>query len=262
MKNDVKMKLIHMGLAAVALGGMSSDALAIQREDVLECGLPDGSKFILRSRYDFSLVPIPLGHHSRESDRLPWQGHYLDKSGRLSEVPTSIHYSNKELSELAEVCANFGMRNGHPLARFTYQRDDGKWQPLDSFPWSKLHVNVGASPDELTREQRSAMERVGIKRSAYMFAYILPKDGRLVYEQPLHKTYSGYTYSLPIEAVYQSFSEDGGKTWAPPMVTSKAEIFEIGKSRIGQSTRARPILINKKIISASFLKEAESHSHL
>ena len=52
----------------------------------------------------------------------------------------------------------------------------------------------------------------------------------------------------PILAVYQSTSPDKGKTWNQPVITTKAEIFELGKSMEEQSFVAKPIRINGKSV--------------
>ena len=56
----------------------------------------------------------------------------------------------------------------------------------------------------------------------------------------------------PITAVYQSISTDDGKTWADPIITKEAKIYELGKSILEQSFIARPISINGKKIEAHF----------
>jgi hypothetical protein len=43
-----------------------------------------------------------------------------------------------------------------------------------------------------------------------------------------------------------------GKTWSDPIITTDAEIFELGKPILEQSFIARPIKINGKKVEAKF----------
>jgi hypothetical protein len=90
---------------ALAICLSSGSAEAVKREDVLECGLPDGSKFILRSSYEWSPIPLPMGHNSRESNRVAW-GAYQGLSGKEVPVPASVDCKGK--SKLSEACAYVG----------------------------------------------------------------------------------------------------------------------------------------------------------
>ena len=79
-----------------------------------------------------------------------------------------------------------------------------------------------------------------------MFAYIRPLGRRLLYEKPLNRTLAGTMYTIPFDAVYQAFSDDGGRTWSEGHITDQALIFEMGRSWIEQSFRARPLRLNGK----------------
>jgi hypothetical protein len=236
---------------------MSATAYAISREDVLTCGLPDGNSFILRSKYEWSMIPLPTLHSSRETKRQSWGAEYIDSSGRKSQVPASVGYSGKTSpQQLDAVCAHFGMIRGTPLAPFTFPMKNGRWYPLDNFPWKQLTVDfrvdlyplpgVNSKPNRLSAAQRAEMDKAGIHGSTYLFAYIYSEGDRLVYEQPLHRSNTGYQFEKTFDAVYQAFSTDAGKTWSNPIVSTDARIFELGKSWLQQSFIARPTKINGK----------------
>jgi len=266
------MKRRVRALSALCLCFASAVAHAsITREDVLECGLPDGSKFVLRSKYEWATIPWPVPHHSRASKRGSWGVQYRGISGEVSSAPASVHFSGTYPEELREVCAYFGMRDGVPLVAHSYLQPSGNWLPIsENFPWDKLDVhfpsepmteakraaleNLRASlpPEEARKSKYAALDAAGVRGSTYLFAFILPKHGRLGYEQPLHRADAGYLFDKTFDAVYQSFSDDWGKTWSDPVIATKAEIFEIGKSSIDQCFRARPIKIDGKRIAADF----------
>jgi hypothetical protein len=116
--------------------------------------------------------------------------------------------------------------------------------PLEEYYKPDFVVRIAQNAAPLPPEVQKKMDGAGIKSATDNFGYVFPKRGRLIYEQPLSRAIDGYSYDRIIDAVYQSFSNDGGKTWSEPIVSSKAEIFEIGKSRLQQSFRARPLSLN------------------
>jgi hypothetical protein len=237
--------------ALFVLYAVSNLAQAIGREDVLECGLPDGSKFVLRSKYDYSLIPLPAIHSSRVTNRGSWAAEYVDPLGHKSRPGASVHFSGiGNTNQIRGVCAYFGMIHGVPIAAFTHMKKNGDWFSLADFPWSKLRVDVGYEPDTLSAALRPVMEKAGIKGSISGFGHTISEGGQLMFEHLLSRTNRGYLYDRKVDAVYQSFSTDNGKTWSDPIVTTDAKIFEIGKSWLEQSFIARPISLNGKPIKA------------
>jgi hypothetical protein len=222
----------------------SASAQAVTRADVLECGLPDGSKFILHSQYDWSPVPLPMVHGSRETNRGGWVPSYQDKSGKVVPVPFTLTYSG--ISKPVEACAYFGMKNGAPLAPFSFRRADGSWFLAKDFPRGTLDIHVDrvdhASP------LRQELQNAGIKSEAYRFGWLYQDGNDVIYEKPLHRTDTGYVYSIPIDAVFQARSSDGGGKWSEGHVTTNARIFELGRGWIEQTIRARPLSLNGKSV--------------
>jgi hypothetical protein len=221
---------------------LSTHAHAIARKDVLICAVPDGSKFVLRSEYNWNPVPLPVYHHSRESKRTGWGFTYVDRNGRHSNLNGSANFYGTKTLELEHACANVGMKSGVPLAPFTFRREDGSWDPISSFPMAELNVE----PSQGSEETRRRMEHNGIQWAAYNYGLILAQGRRLIYEKPLYRSKQGTEYTIPFAAVLQSISEDGGKTWSAPIDTENAQIFDIGKGWIEQSFRARPVSLNGK----------------
>lgn len=227
-------------ITAAFLAGMSTQASAIPREDVLECTTPDQGTFILRSKYEFDITPLPTYHHSRVSKRGRWHISFRNSKGRLSEVPGGVDYHGQARWALDLACAHVGVVHGRAVAPFTFMRDNGAWSSIDDFPWPVLDVNL------LTVENPSPEQKIlllaGVKRTAFHFGLVLPVNGVLVYEKPLYhdKKISAFN------AVLQSKSSDDGKTWSVPIVTEEASLFEIGKSWTEQSFRARPVSLNGK----------------
>lgn len=86
--------------------------------------------------------------------------------------------------------------------------------------------------------------------------FVTPLRGAYVYEHPLWGVPARADGTHNIMAVYQSISTDAGKTWSEPIVTTHAEIFELGKSMEEQSFVAKPIRINGRSV-ASLEREAK-----
>jgi hypothetical protein len=217
---------------------------ALQREDVLECELQDGSKFILRSTYDWSAIPLPMGHSKRESNRSAWNVAYLGRHGREVAVPASVDYKGE--SRLQEACAHMGMKGGVPLAPFSFLQADGNWSAQEGFPMERLNISHFSLQEGSPVQQE--LQRAGIKGDAFNFGWIYATGLGLVYEKPLYGKSDGYLYTRPIAAVYQAWSKDGGKTWSEGRVMNEATIFELGRGWVEQGIRARPRRLNGKAL--------------
>lgn len=142
------------------------------------------------------------------------------------------------------------MLKGVPLADFTHLQKKGSWFSLADFPWGKLRLDFTDKPETRNSTLQSMMDSAGIKVGIWEFAHTLPVDGQMVFEQLLSRVDRGYIYDRKIDAVYQSFSSDNGKTWSDPIITTDAKILEIGKAWSRQSYIARPISLNGKPITA------------
>jgi hypothetical protein len=228
--------------AAIPLLCLSNVAEAVIREDKLVCGLPDGSSFVLRSEYNWSPIPLPVYHHSRESEPTGWSFSFRSRQGKTNQLEGGADFHGKDKLALEHACAHVGAKAGVPLAPFTFQRTDGSWNSTALFPMHELDVDLSTANDETRRR----MERAGIEWALIHFGLILPHGKQLIFEKPLHRARIGTVFIKPFDAVLQSVSEDGGKTWSAPIVTEDARIFEIGKGWIEQSFRARPVSLNGK----------------
>jgi hypothetical protein len=227
---------------AALMGLAAGETSAITRHDVLECGLSDGSKFLLRSEYEWMALPLPVGRHgSRESKRRGWVPSYKDKSGKEVRVPGMVEYGGE--AALAIACSYFGMKQGVPLAHFSFRRTDGGWLAREQFPMARLDIKVDADNTETLQR---ALQQAGIKGTAFHFGLIYAEGQRLIYEKPLYRVTDVDDARSPIDAVFQAVSDDGGVNWSEGRVTTEARIFELGRAWGAQSFLARPLLLNGK----------------
>ncbi|MBR0567109.1 exo-alpha-sialidase [Azoarcus sp. L1K30] len=250
MKWIRRVVLLVMGvvLIAVFLAAMPG----IPRKDVLECGLPDGSKFVLTAGYDWYPLARVLPEAAERLNQGPWSVEYQEEREPFkafkSEAPASVSFLNTTDIELREVCAKVGKLHGIPLVAFSYLNRDDNWLPLEGFPWEKLTIGPW---DKLAPSTRGAMQAADFKSSTYLFSLVVPSKDRYIYEQPLLRDATDRRFGT-FEGVYQSISTDGGKTWSKPVITTKAIIFEMGKSWLDQCFVARPIRINGRQIKPDF----------
>lgn len=233
------------GLVVAALLAGPCVAGAVPRTDVLECALPDGSSFVLRSSYDWSPIPLPMGHSSRVSNRSGWNVFYRDRSGKEAQVPASVDYRGD--AKLSETCAHVGMKDGVPLAPFSVRQADGSWSAQARFPMERLDISHFSLTAGSVAQQQ--LQRAGIRSDAFHFGWIARVGERLVYEKPLYHAADGYLYSRPITAVYQAWSDDGGTTWSEGQVSTEARIFELNRGWMEQGSRARPARLNGRKVA-------------
>ena len=246
-----KIKLI----TAIAFIFISKVAFAVQREDVLECGLPNGDKFILISKYDYSLAAKllkPISRHASViTNRSSYDIQFVSKLSRTQKkAPIGISFTSVD-----RVCQGLGIIDDMAIANITFFGLDGTWFDPSLRP-SKLRISkVNKQQPEDVRQQLETLDASPAIYADFHHAFILPKNGKLFYEVALVTYKDENGIRLPdgkIVAVYQSTSIDEGKTWTDPIITKDAKIYELGKSTYEQSFIARPISINGKKIEAHF----------
>jgi len=246
MKWIKRLLLFLASLAVMPLIVFLLIPVSIPRQDILECGLPASGKFVLTNSwkwYPFAAVfPADIQSSDYESD---WKVVYQDERGFLtsshSKPPWPARRSHHE-DGFREACSEFGRVGIVPVTKSSYQKPDGTWFYFPSFePGHKLAISPSWH-----RNWPAAIEQAGIV--AVGMAWVMPYQNGVVREQALFKqNVGGAEYRVPIDAVYQSFSTDGGQNWSDPqVVTANAKIIEIGKSRVEQSFVAQPVRLNGK----------------
>ena len=222
---------------------------SIHRSDVLVCGFPDGSRFILTSDYDWYPTAKLFRSAAEEMNRSWWGIKYKDAKGQRSNPSAAVNYVGIDEKALRGACAKAGgIRNGLTMVGFSYLQSNGEWLSKKDFPWEQMDI---PSADKDMRE--SKFGKAGFFDAPHLFGLILPlRSDRLVLEQPLFRSDRGYLYDKTFDGVYQSFSSDNGKTWSDPVITTDALIFQMGKRWIDQCFVARPIEFNGQTLKPDF----------
>lgn len=218
---------------------------SIPRKDVLVCGFPDGSRFVLTSRYDKILFNLNFRSVVTEENRTGWSIEYKDAKGHRSNPSAGIYFTSDKSGACIESAAK---KNGIAMVRLAFMQNDGSWFRPPDFPSNPL-----SAPTDPNDPRKSVFEKAGYLSSTFNYALIMPlQDGRLVHEHPLSRSDRGYTYEMRFDGVYQSFSSDNGKTWSDPAITTNALIFQMGKRWIDQCFVARPIEFNGEKTTPDF----------
>lgn len=211
-------------LLAAAMAPLAAGAFT--RTYVSECHLSDGSKFVLRANYDYN----PLAGHAAKGPVEDWGIFYKPKGKfRETRAPQTLPFHGPDNPD----CTKLGLINGTPVVYFSFLDKNGKWFSPDRIP---DNVQQATSDNEPGVKQLLETHQLG---SLYRVAFVAPVGADIVYETPLltlrHRTPDG-----TIVAVMQSMSRDGGKTWSAPEITTKARIYELGKSHLAQSFVGKP----------------------
>ena len=222
---------------------------SIPRKDVLVCGFPDGSRFILSSRYDKILFNLNFRSVVTEKNRDDWDIKYRDGEGRWSQPPVGVRYSGDTTNAIRGACIkSSAKKNGIAMVPLAFMQNNGSWFIPSDFSSNRL-----SAPIDPKDPRKSVFEKEGYFSSTFNYALIMPlHDLRLVYEQPLSRSDRGYIYEMRFDGVYQAFSADNGKTWSDPIITTDALIFQMGKRWIDQCFVARPIEFNGDKIAPDF----------
>ena len=248
---DFKMRLSRLLIAGFLTVPILT-ACSIRKKDEIECGLPDGGKFILTAEYDWVPIARFIPHAAERVNKKPWSIAYKkDSESAPSEAPATVTYTGLNPRILRGVCASVGKKDGIPIAWLSFLQSDGKWFPRGIIPDEKLtlHYYNNMPKKEKVLEK---IKIVGARSAIHQFSLIMPDGDILIHEQALSKDDRGFHYDHVFVGVYQSFSMDGGKTWSEPIVTANARIFEMGKSQVDQCFVARPIKINGTRIDPDF----------
>jgi hypothetical protein len=237
----------------------------LPRTDIIECGLAEGGKFIIRDTYRWD----PIAEHlpavvTTIYDRGNYEVWYVNPQGVIDKnVPSDIKRS--------EDCSLFGSVKGIPIITGSFKQKNSDWFSAKNLPDNLILTTVASRQPALVRNQLYEKALT----PATDRAFLLPIKHRLVYEIPLlgdtikfkpkvddQSTKNMDTISLmrlgsdpaeyndeqKIMAVYQSFSSDQGGIWSDPEITYQAEIFELGKSLSEQSFVGKTERYNGKSI--------------
>jgi hypothetical protein len=232
-----------VALAATLWLCCTGPAWSITLHDRLVCAFADGSTVHLKQAYDYSLIPLPILHGSRRTDRGGWVVDYFSRKGESAKLTLSSWFSaESHLVDMLDLaCAKSGLKNGVALAPWSFSVNDQLWVRS-----SEAHSAID-SLRPIDPETRAAMVAKGVDGSTFQFAMIMPIQNQWVWEQPLYSSAKDY-FLVPFTAVYQSFSEDQGKTWSKPVVTTDALIFEMGKPWRDQCFLGWPVRLNGKAV--------------
>jgi hypothetical protein len=207
----------------------------IPSQDVLVCETKNGEFFILKSKYNFAPIGLIAGpvdsHQNQEPYRIYYQNKYAFLPQRL--VPSINNYM--DASKFSAACATVGFYKGYPISVEAYFENNA-WIPLSHDIEDKL-----ISASTFSTSLKTQLEKYDYWANI-SYAFVVPTGKYLLIENPL------ITSDYKILAVISSKSFDDGKTWQEPVVTEKAEMFEVGKSLFDQSFIAHPVSFNSRPI--------------
>ena len=245
-----------VGLAAVLF---STSACAITRSDVLECGLPDGSKFVLTSKYEWHpIAEILPGHPAADRTNQSDYSVRLVTAKPRSRVDfenyASIPYKYPEVTgNDKELCHKlYSINDNYHI----YQNFYSKKQKL----LSKV-LNANLKGLSITKSDNPSIIQSDLDSQSLTPIYegfYLVNSTVVVFEQALTNTDDNCNSRLStdeqckIVAVARSELSKDSQTWTEPIITKDAKVFELGKTIYEQSFIARPISINGKKIEAHF----------
>lgn len=248
-------KLRHANALVVFCGVMIGCTAAFQasaqipREDVLECGLPDGSKFVLKSKYKwYPQARLMRGDAAERLNQEPFHAEFKSKTLGTVKIRGAFGYTSLDDEANAEsTCAIFGIVNGIPYVGSTTLMlpNEKSFIEIEFDERFQLFSARKENPEPI----RSLLEKLDVYPS---YGAITVIKNKMVSEQALMRLKDKL-----IITVFKSVSDDGGKTWGNPIVTTDAEIFVLGRTIQEQSFIARPVSVNGKKIETHFQSSLE-----
>lgn len=230
---------------------MCHTACAFPKADVLECGLPDGSKFVLTSKYDYSLFGAAMSHigdvsdeQNRESFDVKFKLKGILDSVDFGNYPYDVFDNDLNIGTAHKICATAGMFNGSVYFGAGYLFSTRTMKRIN-FTWNKK-----LSDETLEKQYFDFFHQ---KKGGLSNVSLTQKGNKILYEQSIVSYDANCAKGFcKVIKVIQSTSEDNGRNWSDPIITGDAKMFELGKSIYEQSFIARPISINGKKTEAHF----------
>ncbi|MBC9070756.1 hypothetical protein IAI53_02155 [Thauera sp. CAU 1555] len=228
------------------------------RKDEIECALPDGSSFILRSTY---LGLKPVHRHptniwvggARSVNRSGFETYYRPaKDGRDLHAAGGhswglILSKYNDLNYMTRLCALHGMINGVPyvLANRYMPPEADRFERINSQHNLFRALNFAHEVDQsLFKDIEDSGLRFDRKGASWSVDTIIWRPDLLAAETPLvAKTAPD---PAPVVGAYRIESHDGGQTWGNPHLTFEPEVFELGKPAAEQCFVARLVRIDIK----------------
>ena len=218
--------LFLLSIAAV----MAPAAGQIKRAYKSECGLKDGSKFLMRAPYTY--YPLAIGHGSRTDSVGGWEVYYQGSRGGKSKSPATIQFADQDQAD----CSKVGKINDIPVVSNSYLKPNGVWLSPEIIPGK---FSISQTRSEQPPHLRDRLAQLHAHPTGF-HALVVPRKGRLIYEMALI-SFEDKSPDGKIVAVYQAISYDQGAHWSEPVITAEAEIYELGKSEKSQSFAAFPL---------------------
>lgn len=217
----------------------------VPRTDVLECGLPDGSRFELKSRYTWYPVNTNPRSAMTRSGNDDFSIRFKSAHGSVS-IALQGKFSGQfiETGEQArQMCANLFLLSNNAysyeevielkkLDRIEIPQSKGRY--LESF-----EKNRSPAQNEMLGEFSGNFVGPGV--------VAIEPNGEFASEQPVYGPKNEV-----VLAVYRSISRDRGKSWERGELKRSSSIFEIGKPMSEQCFIGRPVSLNGKKIKAEF----------
>lgn len=226
-------------------------ACTIRKQDEIECGLPNGSSFILRAKYDWDPFARFIPHAAERLNSTGFGVSYKERN-KPNEINYSLgshqydsKYRNIDIAK--KYCSTYGLINNAPYNAVTHYKASGD----TIFTPIKVDDELFFNPHHSTRVPANVREALERPDAGYGGTAIIWRPEKLVVETGIVKK-SASPPPYPTIAVYRIESLDGGQTWINPHVTTDAEAFELGKTSREQCFVARLIRIDKQKIEAHF----------
>jgi hypothetical protein len=227
-------------------------ACSIRKHDEIECGLPDGSSFILRSSYDWYPLARFVPHAAERLNSTGFSTYYrparggaeIHAAGGLSRGEIIPKYN--DIKFIAQLCSAYGTINGVPYILSQHYKPPGAYRYYSINVQDRLFraLIFGGTAE---RSQFKDVDESGMRfgRSAIVW-----RPNLLVMEKSLIA--KDAPHPAPVIGAYRIESHDGGQTWGNPHLTREPEVFELGKPATEQCFVARLVRIDGRRFKSDF----------
>ncbi|MBC9070753.1 hypothetical protein IAI53_02140 [Thauera sp. CAU 1555] len=246
-------------LTVALLLSATLSACSIRTHDEIECGLPDGSSFILRNSYDWYPLAKFVPHASERLNSTGFSTYYRPRNSGREIHAAGAHSASlilpkyNDLDYIARLCALHGMINGVPYVlanRYIPPGADGA-RKLNARDELFRAVIFGREVDQPQFEDIKDLElRFDRNTVSWAVDTIIWRPDLLAIETPL--VAKNAPDPAPVVGAYRIESRDGGQSWKNPHLTLKPEVYKLGKPAAEQCFVARLIRIDGRRFKPDF----------
>lgn len=224
-------KIMNVIILGLFIALLLSIGTVFAAQDELECVLPNGDKFILINKYDYSFLAKFFSHAAERTNQHGFEAYYESKKvkrlfAKAIHRPRSFRpYEIVSELERRKACAAYSEREGYIRAG-GYLITINNAAVVNEKPIYPSNILFDEVIKKAKKDNYSILTSTSFRKKSLLIVEITLQHND--------------DWQSPVVAVIHTKSKNEGQTWSEPIITKDAKLFEIGKSILDQPNVAKP----------------------